>query len=761
MTHQKILNIKEKSMLFFIGIALSLSFATPTYAQSDAAKKEAFINNLMKKMTLNEKIAQLNLVSPTSGTGPFKTKRAFEKLQDGTAGNALSLRGSAENIRQKEAYAEKQRLHIPILSALDIIHGYKTIFPIPLGLSCSWDTTLIKATARVAAIEATAMGYNSAYSPMVDITRDPRWGRVMEGSGEDPYLGSLIAEAMVRGYQNNNLKDSTALLACVKHFALYGAAEAGRDYNTVNMSVENMLNFYLPPYKAAVDAGALSIMSSFNDINGIPATANKWLLKNLLRNKWGFKGFIVTDYNALQELVPHGYAANYEDAVVKAINAGLDMDMGSENYITYLAKLVKQGKVTEQQINTACRRVLSVKYDMGLFINPYRRCNQNIADQVVFSKEHKQLARKAVRESIVLLKNNNGVLPLHKNCKIAIVGPYADNKAEMLSMWSPDGVSDSVISIFNGLKAIDTNIKYAIGSYEENNSMMHTFPYNEDTQKQYIADAVELAKNSEVVVAVLGESKRLSGEAASMANIELAKPQSQLLQALKATGKPIVLILINGRPLALTNDINNADAIIEAWHPGSMAGYGIADVIFGDYNPSGKLTMTFPRSVGQIPIYYNHYNTGRPYADGEHGKYKSRYLDEMNSPLYPFGYGLSYTTFTYSELQLSQTKLKGTHNKLSVSVNVTNTGKCTGTETVQLYIGDPVASIVRPIKELKHFAKITLEPSETRKVTFTTTPSDLKFYNEKQIYDWESGDFNLYIGTNSSDVKQAQFEWYK
>lgn len=725
--------------------------------------KQKFITELIKKMTFEEKVAQLNLITPTAGTGPFKTRRATEKLKDGTASNVLSMRGTPQRIHERAAYAENTRLKIPYLLALDIIHGYKTVFPIPLGLSCTWDTVLIEKTARIAAVEATAMGYHQTYSPMVDITRDPRWGRVMEGSGEDPYLGSLIARAMVKGYQGDDLSDETSLLACVKHFALYGAAEAGRDYNTVDMSRQTMYQYYLPPYKAAIDAGAGSIMTSFNDIEGIPATANRWLLTDLLRDDWGFEGFVVSDYNCVQELIPHGVAANYKEAVRKAIDAGLDMDMTSEGYTTFLKELVEEGTVTEKQVDVACRRVLEVKYDLGLFDDPYKNYDPDKAERVTLTKENKDIARSAAAQSMVLLKNENETLPLNTNMKLALIGPLIDDQYEMFSMWSPDGKADSVVTILEGIREQNNNLVSAEGTFltDEPGYLRNFGYYDEDEQREKVAQALKLTASADVIVAVLGESRKVSGEAKSMTNISLPRCQRELLKQLKATGKPVVLVLLNGRPLTLADDLQFADAVLVAWRPGTMAGPALADVLFGKYNPSGKLTMTFPRSVGQIPVYYNHKNTGRPFTDGERGTFKSRYLDEMNSPLFPFGFGLSYTTFNYSELALSDTLLAGENEKLLVNVELSNTGKYAGEETVQLYLNDAVASIVRPVKELKKFEKVFLQPGEKKQVQFLIKAEDLKFYNHDLNWDWEPGEFVVYVGTNSRDVKSATFVWTK
>ena len=757
------MKIKDGIMKIFYVFVITCLMASCIQRDKKDIKKDQFISDLMQKMTLEEKIAQLNLITPTAGTGPFKTKRAIVKLQEGDAGNVLSLRGTPKRIHDKLAFADSTRLRIPILNALDIIHGYRTIFPIPLGLSCTWDTVLIEKTARIAAVEATSMGYHQTYSPMVDITRDPRWGRVMEGSGEDAYLGSLIARAMVKGYQGDDLSDPTSLMACIKHFAAYGAAEAGRDYNTTDMSRITLYQNYLPPYKAAVDAGAGSIMTSFNDIEGIPATANKWLLTDLLRDDWGFNGIVVSDYSCVSELIPHGVAEDYKEAVQKSIDAGLDMDMASEGYATYLKELVDEGKVSMQQVDKACRRVLEGKYDLGLFADPYRNYDPDRYKKVILTQENKEVAKLAVSKSIVLLKNDNQVLPLKKDSKIALVGPLVEDQYEMMSMWSPDGQKDSVVSILEGIKNINPNVEFTEGTQvTDNPGYLKNFgKFDEEKQAQLVDNALKISKNSDVIVAVLGESRNISGEAKSMSDITLPNCQLQLLKKLKATGKPVVLVLLNGRPLTLEDNLDYTDAALVAWRPGTMAGAGIADVLFGNYNPSGKLTMTFPRSLGQVPIYYNYKNTGRPFKDGERGAFKSRYLDETNAPLFPFGYGLSYTTFKYGDVELSDTLLIGADKRLSVSININNSGDYAGEETVQLYLNDPVASIARPVKELKKFKKVFLQPGESQKVTFSLSHEDLKFYNNDLQWDWESGKFNVYVGTNSADVKGADFVWKK
>lgn len=757
----------RKYVHFGISLLLMLVVsATSAFCQKSTGDQQmnSFIQELMKKMTLEEKLGQLNLITPVSKTGPFATKNAMEKLKDGSGGNVYAVMGSPTMIHSRMVLADSTRLKIPLLSGLDIIHGYKTIFPIPLGLSCSWDTVLVEKTARIAAIEASAVGYNWTFSPMVDLTRDPRWGRVMEGSGEDPLLGGLIARAMIKGYQDSDLRNETSLMACVKHFAMYGAAEAGRDYNITDMSRLTMYQNYLQPYKAAVKAGAGSIMTSFNEIDGIPATANKWLLTDLLRKEWGFKGFVVTDFNAIQELIAHGVAADYKQAAELALNAGVDMDMASESMIASLKQLLKEGKVTLPQIDTACKRVLEAKYKLGLFTNPYRNFDPEKAAKVTLTDENKAVAKEAAKKSIVLLKNANQTLPLSKNSKIALIGPFANNKIEMFSMWSFTGDSKSVITLLDGIKKQDTAVIYAEGTQVSDDTIFNKKSrktFDAELQLKLMNEAIETAKNSDVVVAVLGEPSSMSGEAKSKTDISIPNCQRELLKALKATGKPVVLVLINGRPLTMESDLKNADAVLEAWRPGTEAGDALADVLLGNYNPSGKLTMSFPRVVGQIPIYYNHKNTGRPYIEGQKEDFVSNYRDQKNSPLFPFGYGLSYTTFSYGEIALSDTILNGNAKKLNAKLKLTNTGKYAGEETVQLYLNDPVASVTRPVKELKQFRKVYLQPGESKEVSFTVKPEDLKFYNSNLKWDWESGEFVVFIGASSEQVKQARFVWNK
>ena len=682
----------------FISILL---FAQQTYQQKE--KMDAFIKDLMSKMTLDEKIGQLNLVTPGGAvTGSVVSTDVDGKIRNGQVGGLFGINGPSQ-IRQAQDIAVKNsRLHIPLMFGLDVIHGHRTIFPIPLGLSCSWDIPMIEQSARVAATEAAADGLNWAYSPMVDIARDPRWGRIAEGAGEDPYLGSKIAAAMVRGYQGNNLTANNTVMACVKHYALYGDAEAGRDYNTVDMSRVKMYEYYLPPYKAAVDAGVGSIMSSFNEVDGIPATGNKFLLTDVLRTQWGFKGFVVSDYTSLSEMINHGIG-DLQTVSAQALKAGLDMDMVAEGFLTTLKKSLQEGKVTQKEIDDACRRILEAKYQMGLFDDAYRHCDDARAKTTILTDSTRMASRKAAEHSFVLLKNSNNILPLKKSGTIALIGPLADNQRNMLGTWNIRGEYNEDITVMQGLKNVagnNVNVLYAKGANISDDSMIVTNVNNfakeidvdSRTPQQMIEEAVATANKADVVVACLGEAADFTGEASSMSDISLQQSQKNLLQALLATGKPVVVVLFNGRPMTLGWEDAHVNALLDVWFPGTEAGNAVADVLFGNYNPSGKLTTTFPQNVGQIPIYYNHKNTGRPLMPGDGHKFKSDYLDVTNEPLYPFGYGLSYTTFSYSEPVLNKTTITG-FDGLTATVAVTNTGNYGGEEVVQLYLHDKLASI--------------------------------------------------------------------
>lgn len=741
-------------------------------ATAQDPKMKAFVDALMKKMTLEEKIGQLNL--PGSGdivTGQASNSDIAKKIKEGKVGGLFNIKSVAKIRDVQKVAVEQSRLKIPLIFGMDVIHGYETVFPIPLGLSCTWDMPLIERSARIAAQEATADGINWTFSPMVDIARDPRWGRIAEGSGEDPYLGSQIAKAMVRGYQGGDLSRNNTMMSCVKHYALYGAAEAGRDYNTVDMSHQRMYNDYFPPFKAAVDAGVGSIMASFNEVDGVPATANKWLMTDVLRRQWGFKGFVVTDYTGINEMVDHGIG-DLQTVSSRALMAGIEMDMVGEGFLTTLQKSLKEGKVTLQRIDEACRRILEVKYKLGLFDDPYRYCDENRAKTEIFTAAHRREARQTAAQSFVLLKNQGNILPLKKSGTIALVGPLADNKENMPGTWSVAADFSKATSVLAGLKeVVGNNVKilHARGSnldedsvFEERAGMFGKSLRRDSRPANVILqEAIDIANQSDVVVAVLGESAEMSGESSSRSNIEIPQAQRNLLQALLKTGKPVVLVLFTGRPLALKWEQENVPSILNVWFGGSEAGYAIADVLFGDVNPSGKLSTTFPQNIGQVPIYYSYKNTGRPLEQGKwFQKFRSNYLDVSNDPLYPFGFGLSYTTFNYSDINLSSTSLKG-NQTLTASVTVTNSGNKAGKEVVQLYIRDVVGSVTRPVKELKGFQKIELQPGETKTVSFAITPADLKFYNYDLKYDWEPGEFMIMIGTNSRDVKSAKVNWTK
>ncbi|WP_083619992.1 beta-glucosidase BglX [Mucilaginibacter sp. OK098] len=747
------------------------AYKASAQTKNDDAKMNAFVANLMGKMTLDEKIGQLNLVVMGNAiTGTVISKGVEDKMKRGEIGGIFGLYGTANVSKMQDLAVKESRLHIPLIFGLDVIHGHRTIFPIPLGVSATWDMELIEQSARIAAKEATAEGLNWVFSPMVDIARDARWGRISEGSGEDPWYGSQVAKAMVKGYQGKSMTDADAVMACVKHFALYGGAEAGREYNTVDMSLIKMYQDYLPPYRAAVDAGAGSFMSSFNTINGMPATVNKWLLTDLLRKQWGFKGFVVSDYTSLNEVTNHGLG-DLQTVSALALKAGLDMDMVGEGFLTTLKKSLKEGKVTQSEIDLACRRVLEAKYKLGLFTNPGKSINAEREKQDVFTDDNRKFARQIAEHSFVLLKNQAQTLPLKKSGTIALVGPLAANHSEMLGTWVIAGDPDKSVSVAEGIKNIagdNVKVLYAKGSNITDDSLLSirafalTGPEKKDKRspQEMIDEAVETAKKADVVVAVVGESANMSGESSSRADIDIPENQKDLLKALAKTGKPLVIVLFNGRPLTLTWEDKHASAILDAWAPGTEAGNAIADVLFGNYNPAGKITATFPRSVGQIPIYYNHKNTGRPFDGNGGAKFKSDYLDISNDPLYPFGYGLSYTTFSYGSVQLDKTNLIG-NTALKATVTVTNTGKYAGEEVVQLYISDPVASISRSVKELKGFQKVNLQPGESKVVSFNITTADLKFYNDKLVYDWEPGQFIVQIGTNSGNTQSASVQWLK
>jgi beta-glucosidase len=758
-----------KRYFFLIAGFVLTQFAV---AQTQDAKMKDFVDALMKKMTLDEKIGQLNL--PGSGdivTGQAKSSDIGRKIREGKVGGLFNIKSVAKIKDVQRVAVEESRLKIPLIFGMDVIHGYETVFPIPLGLSCSWDMKLIENSARIAAVEASADGINWTFSPMVDICRDARWGRIAEGNGEDAFLGAQIAKAMVKGYQGTDLKANNTIMACVKHYALYGAAEAGRDYNPSDMSHQTMYNAYFPPYKAAADAGAGSFMASFNEVDGIPATANKWLMTDVLRKQWGFKGFVVTDYTGINEMVDHGIG-DLQAVSAKALNAGIDMDMVGEGMLTTLQKSLKQGKITTAQIDAACRRILEAKYKLGLFDDPYKYCDENRAKTDVFSSEHRKIARQTAAESFVLLKNENNILPLKKSGTIALVGPLADNKENMPGTWAVAARFSEAISVLQGLNETvggKVKILHARGSnldadslFEERAGMFgKSLRRDHRPAEVMIKEAVDIANQSDAVVLALGESAEMSGEASSRSNIEIPGVQKDLMKAILKTGKPVVLVLFTGRPLAIKWESENIPAILNVWFGGSEAGYAIADVLLGDVNPSGKLTTTWPQNIGQVPLYYAHKNTGRPLGEGQwFQKFRSNYLDVSNDPVYPFGYGLSYTNFSYSNIEVNTTSLKG-NQILAATVTVTNTGKYDGKEVVQLYIRDIVGSVTRPVKELKGFQKIELKAGESKRVSFGITPEDLKFYNYDLKYDWEPGDFEIMIGPNSRDVKKVKVNWSK
>jgi beta-glucosidase len=753
--------MKHKKLSVFLAACL---FAASAWAASDA-KMNQFIDNLMSKMTLQEKIGQLNL--PVTGdivTGTAKSSDIAGKIKLGQVGGLFNLKG-VEAIREIQKIAvEQSRLHIPLIFGMDVIHGYETVFPIPFALSMTWDMQAIERSARIASVEATADGIAWTFSPMVDICREPRWGRMSEGSGEDPYLGSRIAEAMVRGYQGIDLTDPTTMMACVKHFALYGAPEAGRDYNTVDMSRVRMFNEYFPPYKAAADAGAGSFMTSFNTVDYIPATGNRWLMTEVLRDMWHFNGFVVTDYTAISEMINHGLG-DLQQVSALALNAGTDMDMVADGFVGTLEKSLQEGKVTLEAINTACRRILEAKYKLGLFDDPYRYLDAKRAKRDIYTNEHRAEARRIATESFVLLENSDNLLPLKKQGTIALVGPLANTRANMPGTWSVAATSDRYSTLLEAMQRAvgdKAQVLYAKGcnvcydeELEKNSTMFGREMRDPRSAEEMRDEALRIASQADVIVAAMGEPSEMSGEASSRSDISILDAQKDLLTALKATGKPIVLLNFSGRATVMTWEKENFSTILNVWFGGSEAADAICDVVFGDVAPSGHLTASMPKNVGQVPIYYNHLNTGRPNPKW-FTKFTSNYLDVDNEPLYPFGYGLSYTSFNYSPITLSNTTMTR-DGSIKASVNVTNTGSREASEVVQLYIRDLVGSISRPVKELKDFARITLKPGETRMVEFTITADKLKFYNSELQYDCEPGEFDLMIGPNSRDVETLRF----
>ena len=753
--------MRIKSMLITMAVALGALSAQAV----DQAKMDQFIKDLLGKMTLQEKIGQLNL--PVTGdiiTGSSVSGDVVGKIKAGQVGGLFNMKG-VQSIRALQEVAVKQsRLGIPLIFGMDVIHGYETVFPIPFAMSMSWDIDAIRNSARIAAIEATADGICWTFSPMVDVCREPRWGRMSEGNGEDPFLGAAICRAMIEGYQGADLTDKATMMACVKHFALYGAPEAGRDYNTVDMSRVRMFNEYFPPYKAGVDAGAGSYMTSFNVIDYIPATGNHWLLTEVLRDRWGFDGFVVTDYTAISEMINHGMG-DLQTVSALALKAGTDMDMVADGFLGTLEKSLSEGKVTMADIDKACRRILEAKYKLGLFDDPYRYFDAKRAKKEIYTDAHRAEARKLATETFVLLQNKDNVLPLKRTGKIALVGPLANTRANMPGTWSVAAASDRYSTLLEAMRRAvgdKAEVMYAKGCnvcYDaelEKNSTMFGREMRDERPVDVMRDeALRIARECDVIVAAMGEPSEMSGESSSRSELSILDAQKDLLSALKATGKPIVLLNFSGRATVMDWEVENFPTILNVWFGGSEAADAICDVVFGDVAPSGKLTVTMPRSVGQVPIYYNHLNTGRPNPRW-FTKFTTNYLDVPNDPLFPFGYGLSYTTFKYSPLTLSSNTMT-TGGNITASVTVTNTGTVEGTEVVQLYIRDMVGSIARPVQELKGFERITLKPGESRQVNFTINADLLKFYDKDLNYVCEPGDFDVMVGTNSRDVQHQTF----
>lgn len=743
-------------------IALSLSLAL---SAADNAGRE-FIDSLLARMTLDEKIGQMNLpVGADIVTGDIMNSDIGADIAAGRVGGVFNMKGCGKIREYQRIAVENSRLGIPLIFGMDVVHGYETVFPIPLALSCSWDMDAIEESARIAASEASAAGICWTFSPMVDISREPRWGRVAEGAGEDPRLGAEIARAMVRGYQGRNMEADDEIMACVKHFALYGAPEGGRDYNTVDMSRQRMFNEYFEPYKAAAEEGAGSFMTSFNVVDGIPASGNRWLFTDVLRDLWGFDGFVVTDYAAINEMMVHGLGGP-DDVSKMAVDAGVDMDMAGGSYLATLKNLVASGKVSEEQIDTAVRRILEAKYRLGLFDNPYKYINPEREATQIYTQANREAARRIAAETFVLLKNNGNLLPLSADGKIALIGPLADAATHMQGMWSVAAVpgrNRSLRTAFAEAMADSSRLFYAKGANlygdaeMEAGASMANCIRDPRPAGELVAEALAVAEKADVIVAALGEGAESSGESASRAFLQLPGNQMELLKALVATGKPVVLLNFSGRPTVMTYEAENVPAVMNVWYAGSEGADAIADVVFGKVSPSGKLTASMPRSVGQIPLYYNHLNTGRPRSDGPavFEKYRSNYLDSPVTPLFPFGYGLSYTTFAYGPMKLSSAAM-APDGSVVVSVPVANTGSRAAAEVVQLYVRDLVASMSRPVKELKHFERMELQPGETKTVSFTITPADLSFYNSNLEFVLEPGEFDIMVGPSSAEVQTAR-----
>jgi beta-glucosidase len=723
-------------------------FGFTSLALSQGSAVDQKIDSLLSIMTVEEKLGQLNQMGGTWNEN--RTERIDSEetqlLRQGKIGSFLGIIGAAETGRIQHIAVQESRLHIPVLFGLDVIHGFRTVFPIPLAEASTWNPDLVEREARVSAIEASAAGVHWTFAPMVDVARDPRWGRIAEGAGEDPFLGSAMAAARVKGFQGKDVRAPQSILACAKHFAGYGAAEAGRDYNTAEVSERTMREIYLPPFKAAVGAGAWTLMSAFNDIAGVPSSCNRWLLTDVLRGEWGFAGFVVSDWDAIAELQNHRVAASRTDVGIRALKAGVDMDMVSRIYEKELVVACNEKKISEAVVDQSVRRVLRTKYAYGLFDNPYRNCDSLREKRDILTPEHRAFARNVAQQSIVLLKNEHRTLPLRKSAgTIALIGPLVDEKRNLLGPWDGVGRAEDVVTVLAGVKEkISAGTKLLIAKGCEISS---------DSGGK-IDEAVKIARQADIVVVVLGEPARMSGEAASRSNLDLPGLQMQLLEALHNTGKPIVLVIMNGRPLLLSWEAENIDAIVEGWFLGIETGNAIADILFGDVNPSGKLPVSFPRNMGQIPIYYNHRSTGRPFQEAEH--FTSRYLDVPNTPLYPFGYGLSYTNFKYTNLRVLSPSI-AKESDVHVSVDVENAGERTGDEIVQLYIEDEVADVALPVKELKGFKRITLRPGEKKRVDFTLTAQDLSYYNAAMQRVEDPGGFRIFVGGNSVDVLEAGF----
>jgi len=763
-------------MLSLLALSASLACApllvpaNAAAADNPAADKRAFISDLIARMTLEEKVGQLRLISIGQD---MPQPQLIKEIAAGRVGGTFNSVTRADNRPLQEAAVNQSRLKIPMFFAYDVVHGHRTVFPISLGLESGWDMGVVEKAARISAVEAAADGLDATFAPMVDISRDPRWGRTSEGFGEDPYLVSQCARASVKGFQGSSPANADSVMAFVKHFALYGAVEGGRDYNTVDMSLQRMYQDYLPPYRAGLEAGAGGVMIALNSINGQPATSNKWLLRDLLRKEWGFKGVTVSDHGAIDELLRHGVAANGREAAKLAIEAGVDMSMADSRYQEQLPALVKSGAVPMTLIDEAVREVLGAKYDMGLFADPFRRIGARADDPLDVDAEsrlHRAEARDAARKSMVLLENRNQTLPLEKAGTVAVIGPLADARIDIMGSWSAAGKARQSVTLLQGMRdalAGRGEVVYARGANVTDDERVVGYlnflnwdnpevVQDKRSPGEMIDEAVRVARKADAIVVAVGESRGMSHEASSRTSLSLPGSQLELLKALKTTGKPLVVVLMNGRPLTVNWEKDNADAMLETWYAGTEGGHAIADVLFGDENPSGKLPLSFPRSIGQIPTYYNQLRIGRPFTPGKAPNYTSQYFEEDSGPLYPFGYGLSYTTFSVSDIRLSNPKL-ARNGAITASVTVRNTGERTGETVVQLYVQDVTASVVRPVKELKDFRKVMLAPGESRVIDFPVSEDTLKFYNARLEYVAEPGDFNLQIGLDSASVHEARF----